>query len=75
MLMITSPQMRKQLIALFDAQTIDGVTFHLNREEGMNLLFEVETTKREEDVEKIAKATIKKTDYGSTIFFRVATIK
>lgn len=75
MLMITSPQMRKQLIALFDAQTIDGVVFHLNKEEGMNLLFEVETDKSDEEVEKVAKAAIKKTEYGSTIFFRVTTKK
>jgi len=69
MVIVQSPLMRDFIISLLDGKTIDSITFRLHRQEDMSLYFDHDGDA--EAAEKIAKKTIKESEYGPALFFRV----
>ena len=69
MIIVQSGLKRDFIISLLDGMTIDSVSFQLIRREGMNMFFS--HSGDGETAASIAKATIKKSEFGPALFFRV----
>lgn len=69
MILVQSGLKRDFIISLLDGETIGGVSFELQRREGMNMYFSHDGDG--ETAAKIAKETIKKSEFGPALFFRV----
>ncbi|MGL4383503.1 MAG: hypothetical protein ACRCTA_07280 [Bacilli bacterium] len=69
MLTISSALKQNDLIAMFDNQTIDGVTFKYVDKSGINLRFTYEG--EHEDIISLVKQKIKESTFGAALFFRV----
>lgn len=70
MLIINSPYKQEEIIKLLDKQTFQGVTFEFVEKLGMKLKFKVDGVQAKDAVQ-IAKSTIKKSEFGSVIYFQV----
>ncbi len=66
--------MRKEIVGLLDQQTIEGVTYRYQGENGIRLYFDFETEKDAEQAIVIAKRAIKATSFGFAIFFQMTLI-
>ncbi|HOB34614.1 MAG: hypothetical protein GX090_00260 [Firmicutes bacterium] len=69
MIVVQSPLKRDFIISLLDGNTIQSVSFKLVKQEGMNMYFE--HSGDGETAAKVAKETIKKSEFGPALFFRV----
>lgn len=69
MVVVQSPLKRDFIISLLDGKTINSVSFRLVRQEGMKMYFEHDGSP--EAAEKAAKETIKNSEFGPALFFRV----
>lgn len=69
MILIQSPLMRDSIISLLDGKTIDSVSFQLTKAEGMSLYFQ--HSGDGELAASIAKQTIKESEFGPALYFRV----
>lgn len=69
MIVVQSPLKRDFIISLLDGNTIQSVSFKLVKQEGMNMYFE--HSGDGEKAAKVAKETIKKSEFGPALFFRV----
>lgn len=69
MIIVQSGLKRDFIISLLDGMTIDSVSFQLIRKEGMNMYFSHSGEGKK--AAEIAKATIKSSEFGPALFFRV----
>lgn len=69
MVVVQSPLKRDFIISLLDGKTINSISFRLVKQEGMNMFFEHDGSG--EAAEKAAKETIKNSEFGPALFFRV----
>lgn len=69
MIVVESGLKRDYIAELLDGKTIQSVTFRLVKREGMKLCFEHDGDS--EQAAKIAKKTIKESEFGPALFFRV----
>jgi len=69
MIIVHAPLKRDYIISLLDQKTFDGIRFIFVRSEKMKLYFEVEGDIN--DAIKIAKSTIKKSEFGMALYFMV----
>jgi hypothetical protein len=70
MLIVNAPLKREYIISLLNAQTIDGITFTYVRSDNMKLYFNY-TPEDSELAKRIAKTTIKASEFGPALFFNV----
>lgn len=75
MFYIQSPMKRDFFIELLNGQTIDEVTFNLEKEEGMKLFFSYEGDVNLDRAIRIAKDYIKTTDYGKVLYYIVMPVE
>jgi hypothetical protein len=73
MVLVQSGLKRDYIISLLDGQTIDNITFKLVKHEGMKMFFEYDN---EDDAlaAKVAKKTIKESEFGVALFFSVTNV-
>lgn len=69
MMLVQSALKRDFIISLLDGKTIDSITYRLAKREGMNMYFEHDGSI--EAAEKVAKKTIRNSEFGQALFFRV----
>ena len=70
MLIVNAPLKRDFIIGLLNTKTIDGITFTYVRSDQMKLYFTY-TPDEPETAKRIAKATIKASEFGPALFFNV----
>jgi len=75
MFYIQSPMKRDFFIELLNGQTIDEVTFNLEKEEGMKLFFSYEGDVNLDRAIRVAKDHIKTTDYGKVLYYIVMPVE
>ncbi|NMB18738.1 MAG: hypothetical protein GX984_04710 [Erysipelothrix sp.] len=75
MFYIQSPMKRDFFIELLNGQTIDEVTFKLEKEEGMKLFFSYEGDVNLDRAIRVAKDHIKTTDYGKVLYYIVMPVE
>lgn len=75
MFYIQSPMKRDFFIELLNGQTIDEVTFKLEKEEGMKLFFSYEGEVDLDRAIRVAKDHIKTTDYGKVLYYIVMPVE
>lgn len=71
MIVISSALKKQEIIDLLNGKTINNVLFKYLKTEGINMFFEVNSDDLEAVV-GIVKKTIRETDFGVGLFFRVA---
>ncbi|HAO60834.1 MAG: hypothetical protein A2Y20_04210 [Firmicutes bacterium GWF2_51_9] len=69
MIIVNAPLKRDFIRALLDGKTIENVTFTFVKQDNMKLYFSVEGDPKA--AVKIAKNTIKQSEFGSVLFFNV----
>jgi hypothetical protein len=69
MIIVHAPLKRDYIVSLLDQKTIEGIYFAYDRRDKMKLYFRVEGNIN--DAIKIAKSTIKKSEFGMALYFMV----
>ena len=69
MVIVQSPLKRDFIVSLLDGKTIQSVSYELQKRDGMNIYFSHDASG--ELAAKIAKQTIKESEFGAALFFRV----
>ncbi|MBS3991967.1 MAG: hypothetical protein KGZ51_07830 [Erysipelothrix sp.] len=69
MILVNAPLKRDYIKGLLDQQTIDGITFVFEKQDGMKMYFnhDGDPTK----AQSVIKKTIKSSEFGSVLFFNV----
>jgi len=75
MFYIQSPMKRDFFIELLNGQTIEEVTFKLEKEDGMKLFFSYEGEVDLDRAIRVAKDHIKTTDYGKVLYYIVMPVE
>lgn len=70
MITVSCPIKQDYIISLLDGKEIDGIQFKFLGKKGIDLQFEISPNDREFAV-SVAKKTIKSTEIGSVLYFRV----
>lgn len=72
MILVNAPLKRDFIKNLIDQQTIEGITFAFEKQEGMKLYFNHDGDKVL--AQSIVKKTIKSSEFGTALFFNVEIV-